>query len=302
MRFKFMQFKNVLVAILLLELISCSSPKTVSEQAPIDRTPEKIAFDKDYTIKPGEVTTISFPHFHESITGELFCREEAQVFKIREGKVISYIVETYFSKMEPFQCFYKVRDQSILVANFTVVPKEFPSERLNVDMRHVRLSEADQARVDREQLFLNENYASSPPRPLFSSPFLIPLDSFITSIYGARRVFNNDLQTQHLGTDFRAMPGVPIHSSNAGRVVVARDLFYTGLTVTIDHGMNIFTVYGHLSRLDAVEGEFVPQGALLGLSGATGRVTGPHLHWGVRVNGHFIDGHSLARATQEVFD
>lgn len=295
--------KIISLVIFIWTLSACSTPReSVVEQPQVGPSHKDVEFNRSYEIRPGEVTAIRFPHFYPNSQGELRCRDKKIVTKVLHEELAAYVVESYFSELEPFDCFYQVGDQQIHVANFSVVPKEFPSERLNVDMRHVRLSPEDQARVAEEQVFLNSNYASSPARPLFSAPFLVPLDSFITSIYGARRVFNNEKQTQHLGTDFRARPGVPIHTSNAGRVVVARDLFYTGLTVTIDHGMNIFTIYGHLSEIKAIEGEFVPQGALIGLSGATGRVTAPHLHWGVRVDGEFIDGHSLVNATREILD
>lgn len=276
-------------------LIGCSTTPTVPELGPSD-----VDFNQEYTVRPGEVVRLRFPHFWPSEKGTLRCRESEVPATVMNGELVAYWSESYFSDKTPFECLYQVEQQKAVVARVQVLDKDFPSERLNVDMRHVVLSPEDQARVQTEQIFLNKNYEASPSKPYFSTPFLIPLDTFITSIYGSRRVFNNQKQTQHLGTDFRAMPGVPIHSSNAGKVVVARELFYTGLTVTVDHGMNIFTVYGHLSEIKAVEGEFVPQGALIGLSGATGRVTGPHLHWGVRVNGHFIDGHSLAEQTQEL--
>jgi murein DD-endopeptidase MepM/ murein hydrolase activator NlpD len=287
--------------IFLAMMISCTSIKPLEESSlgTMDLSPSAISFSTSYEIKPGEVEVIRFPHFWASKPGKLYCRNTEVPYKSIDQELVAYIKEDYFSKMEPFSCIYKTDFDQVIVANIQVTEKTFPSERLNVDLRRVRVSDEDQARVDKEQVFLNSNYARSPSRPYFSKPFLIPLDSLITSIYGARRVFNGEKQTQHLGTDFRAWPGVPIHASNAGRVVVARDLFYTGLTVTIDHGMNIFTIYGHLSKIDAVEGEFVPQGALLGLSGATGRVTGPHLHWGVRVQGDFIDGHSLVRASEK---
>lgn len=296
--------KNYFPTLVLILSVGCTSIDH-SEDASIgmkDLTPQTISFSTAYTIKPGEVEVIEFPHFWASKPGKLFCRDREVPFKVKNQQLIAYVKEDYFSKKDGFSCVYKTELDQVTVANFDIVEKVFPSERLNVDLRHVRISDEDQARVDREQLFLNENYANSPSRPYFTRPFLIPLDSLVTSIYGARRIFNGEKQTQHLGTDYRAWPGVAIHASNAGKVVVARDLFYTGLTVTIDHGMNIFTIYGHLSKIHAVEGEFVPQGALLGLSGASGRVTGPHLHWGVRIQGDFIDGDSLVRATEKALN
>ncbi len=264
-------------------------------------SPENISFKIDYDLSPGEVVLIRFPHFYSELAGELVCQDQVLPYHKQGDDLVAFVHASYFAELKAFECFYKVGTRDIRVAQIEMIEKIFPSERLNVDMRHVSLSPKDQARVDEEQIFLNSVYKLSPPRPYFTKAFIVPLNTHITSIYGARRVFNNEKQTQHLGTDFRAMPGVPIVTANAGKVVVARELFYTGLTVTIDHGMGIFTVYGHLSKIQATEGEFVPLGAQIGLSGATGRVTGPHLHWGVRVQGHFIDGHSLVRASERAF-
>lgn len=154
-------------------------------------------------------------------------------------------------------------------------------------------------RIRREQKFLNKIYASSSSRRYFEDSFQKPLNSFITSYYGAQRVFNNKKQTQHLGVDFRAPIGEAIYSANSGRVVVARSLYYTGKTVTLDHGLGIFTIYGHLSKLYVSEGDYVPKYEVIGEAGMTGRTTGPHLHWGIKVNGHFVDGLSLVKETGE---
>lgn len=288
--------------VFILLVSACTTRQQMEEQQQASKvailTPEDVEFRIDYEIKPGEVRRIVFPHFYQLTQGKLECAGTVTPFYAHRGQIEAYVPETYFSKMTPFECIYSAGKNSVVVAKFRVTDKKFPSETLNVDMRRVIIAPEDQKRIDEEQLFLNAVYEASPWRPYFTQAFEIPLDTFITSIYGARRIFNQAKQTQHLGTDFRAHVGVPIHTSNAGKVVVARDLFYTGLTVTIDHGMGIFTVYGHLSEMKTVEGEFVPKGALIGLSGATGRVTGPHLHWGVRVNGHFIDGHSLVQTSK----
>ena len=144
-------------------------------------------------------------------------------------------------------------------------------------------------------------YGQSADTPYFNQPFKAPLDSFITSIYGNKRVYNNDHKSQHLGTDYRAAVGVPIPSVNRGKVLFAGDLFYTGGTVIIDHGMDIFTVYGHLSAVKTEAGKIVEPGEIVGLSGSTGRSSGPHLHWGVKIHGHYVNGYSLIDETKKHF-
>ena len=116
------------------------------------------------------------------------------------------------------------------------------------------------------------------------------MNSVVTSVYGTKRVYNKHKEGQHLGIDFRAAIGDKVPATNAGKVVYAGDLFYTGWTVILDHGLDIFSVYGHLSKPLVVAGEMVERGQLIGLSGDTGRTSGPHLHWGVKVQGQYIDG------------
>jgi len=163
------------------------------------------------------------------------------------------------------------------------------------------LNPKDQARAEREQVVLNALYKKSAPLPYFTGAFKAPLDSTITSIYGMRRIYNKNHRSQHLGTDFRAPVGVPIPVANRGRVMFAGDLFYTGGTVIVDHGMDIFTVYGHMSEVKAVDGQVVNQGDIIGLAGSTGRSSGPHLHWGVKIHGQYIDGYSLIEETKRQF-
>jgi murein DD-endopeptidase MepM/ murein hydrolase activator NlpD len=117
-----------------------------------------------------------------------------------------------------------------------------------------------------------------------------PTDSF-----GTRRTFNGTLASVHKGMDFRARMGTPVRASNSGVVVLARKLYFEGNCVAIDHGLGLYTISMHLSRIDVQEGERVTKGQLLGLSGNTGRVTGPHLHWAVRWENTYLDPAKLLR-------
>ena len=270
-------------------LVSCS---THQHQSP---PPSLVAVVHDFTVKPGEVTKMAFEDSEDFQRTQLFCKDRRIPFYRQDGKAIAFLAESYFSDFKDSTC--RIGEKT--VANIIVAKKSFPEEKLNVPRKMVFPSKKDRARIKREQEFLNKNYASSGDIPLFDSPFRIPLDTLVTSIYGARRLFNDRKKTQHLGTDFRARIGQRITSSNSGRVVVARDLYYTGGTITIDHGLGIFTIYGHLSKLLVKEGQSVDRGQLIGYAGSTGRTTGPHLHWGVKVNGHFVEGSSLVRESQK---
>ncbi|GAB4012836.1 MAG: hypothetical protein Fur0010_09010 [Bdellovibrio sp.] len=282
--------------LVLIILTSCSVLKK-TEKAVIHEkkvAPKAKAIEViNKTIRPGEVQKIKFTY--EKDVKAITCLENSIPVYREKSEYAAFVTASYWAKLEPFDCTV----ENNVIARFNVVDKDFPAETLNVDMKRVVLNEKDQKRVQKEQIFLNSVYRQSPDYPLFQDSFELPIKADVTSIYGSKRVFNNKKQTQHLGTDFRAPVGEIIRAANTGKVVVARDLFFTGNTVTIDHGLGIFTIYGHLSKLSTVEGEVVPKGAIIGLSGATGRVTGPHLHWGVKVNGQFIEGESLVAASKE---
>jgi hypothetical protein len=132
-------------------------------------------------------------------------------------------------------------------------------------------------------------FASSAPQALWHGRFLVPVSSSPTDSFGTRRTYNGTLSSIHKGMDFRARSGTPVRASNSGVVVLARPLYYEGNCVIIDHGLGLYTVSMHLSRISVREGQHVIRGQRLGLSGATGRVTGAHLHWAVRWQDTYLD-------------
>jgi len=137
--------------------------------------------------------------------------------------------------------------------------------------------------------------ASSSLEPLWSANFQAPVAAEPTDSFGTRRTFNGKLASVHKGMDFRAAAGTPVRAGNSGVVVLARPLYYEGGCVAVDHGLGLFTISMHMSKISVQEGQKVATGELLGLSGATGRVTGPHLHWAVRWQGAYLDPAKLLR-------
>jgi murein DD-endopeptidase MepM/ murein hydrolase activator NlpD len=138
-------------------------------------------------------------------------------------------------------------------------------------------------------------FASSAPEPLWTSSFRAPVTAQATDSFGTRRMFNGKLASVHKGMDYRAAMGTPVRAGNSGVVVLARPLYFEGNCVIIDHGLGLYTLSMHFSRIDVKEGQHVAIGDQLGLSGATGRVTGPHLHWAVRWQGAYLDPAKLLR-------
>jgi murein DD-endopeptidase MepM/ murein hydrolase activator NlpD len=133
------------------------------------------------------------------------------------------------------------------------------------------------------------------PEREWSGPFTAPADAEISDVFGAARVFNGKTQSTHFGLDFRVPSGTPVAAMNAGTVLLARPLYFEGNFVVIDHGQGLLTMYMHLSEFKVKEGDRVTRGQVLGLSGGTGRATGPHLHVGVRWQGVSLDPAALMR-------
>lgn len=178
---------------------------------------------------------------------------------------------------------------SRLSQELIVEPRNFPTRTLTVAPDFVNPSPALLARISDEQRFIRAAYAAPSADRLWTTAFIRPVPQPANSRFGTRSIFNGERRSPHAGTDFLSPAGTPIKAPNAGRVVAARELFYTGNTVIIDHGLGVFSMMAHLSRLDVHEGQTVTPGQVLGLVGATGRVTGPHLHWSLSVSGARVD-------------
>ncbi len=171
----------------------------------------------------------------------------------------------------------------------TVRHRKYPTGKLKVDPSKAVLSDEDKARVEQERATMKTVWAASEPSVMWEGKFLLPGKSGTTSPFGVQRTFNGTVASTHYGLDLRGNEGTWILASNAGKVVFADHMFLSGNFVAIDHGMGLFTTYSHMSAFSVKPGERVTPGQKLGRAGSTGRVTGPHLHWGVRVNGLYVD-------------
>jgi murein DD-endopeptidase MepM/ murein hydrolase activator NlpD len=162
---------------------------------------------------------------------------------------------------------------------------KFPVERLTVEKKFVEPNAEEVARANQERQHLKEIFATMTPDRLWTGRFRLPLDGTRNARnFGRRRVLNGVPGSPHSGVDLPAAAGTPIHAAQRGRVVLAEKLFFSGNTVVIDHGLGVYTFYGHMQSFSVAPGDMVEKGALLGKVGASGRVTGPHLHWGLTVN------------------
>lgn len=170
-----------------------------------------------------------------------------------------------------------------------VQAKDYPVQRLTVkNPRHVNPSPEDEVRIAREQAVqerIKARFAGPPP----AGDFLLPAQGRLSSRFGLRRFFNGEPRRPHAGLDVAAGSGAPVRAPAAGVVAGTGNFFFNGNTVFLDHGQGLVSAYMHLSRIDVAEGQRLGAGELLGAVGATGRVTGPHLHWAVFLNGTAVN-------------
>lgn len=180
-----------------------------------------------------------------------------------------------------------------LSQNIAVQPRDFPVKRLWVKEEYVTPPQEVQERIRREAELLQAVYEIYTPQWLGDGRFHVPCEGEIVPNFGERRIYNNKPRSSHSGVDITSPLGSSVQASNTGRVVLAADLYFAGKTVIIDHGLGVFSFYCHFSKIRTERGNFVEKDEVIGEVGATGRVTGPHLHWAVRIFGNRVDPFSL---------
>ncbi len=166
----------------------------------------------------------------------------------------------------------------------TVRAGKFPTERLTVEKQFVQPDPEQEKRAEEDQKKMRAILESVTPERYWDGKFQLPLKGVTSGgNFGRRRILNGEARSPHAGVDFPALAGTPVFSTQGGKVVLAEELYYSGNTIVIDHGYGIYTLYAHLSEIEAQPGQMVKTGEEIGKVGATGRVTGPHLHWGLTV-------------------
>jgi hypothetical protein len=186
-------------------------------------------------------------------------------------------------------------DPSELIGSLDVEDPHYPARELTVAGKYISPPAKVKAWIAEDKKEFAKAFKRKPVARLFSQNFDWPRRAVVTAPFGDLRLFNGKKQSQHYGTDIDGKTGTPAFAANDGTVVMVRECYGSGNTVLIHHGLDLYTAYFHLSKFEVKQGQKVKQGQQLGLIGKTGRVTGPHLHWGVKVQGLWVNAESLLR-------
>jgi murein DD-endopeptidase MepM/ murein hydrolase activator NlpD len=244
-------------------------------------------------MQPGELVVFTMRVGGEpsTVDVDLFGRR-APAFPLGNGRWRALVGIDLDQKPGPYVATVEARLPSgttHITRPIVVRPKVFATRTLSVSPDFVNPPASQRERIERDRVFLREIFAASAPKRLWTQAFTRPVPDPANSRFGTRSIFNGERRSPHAGADFASPLGRPVEAPTGGRVVAARELFFTGNVVIIDHGLGMFSMLAHLSRIDVKEGDDVKAGEIVGLVGATGRVTGPHLHWSLTISGARVD-------------
>ncbi|MEK7306408.1 MAG: M23 family metallopeptidase [Nitrospirota bacterium] len=247
-----------------------------------------------FKLAPGKDTT--------SIKGSLLGRE-IPFFKLEEGlygALIGIDMEDE-TGMHQLRVEISKRDGHALnkIYPIKVIPGKFKIEDLTMPKDMVDLDDESLKRVAIEKTKTMEILSRITAERFWRGDFIMPAEGRLIENFGSRRRLNGQARSPHNGIDISAPTGTEIHAGNDGTVVLADDLFFGGKSIYIDHGLGAYTSYSHLSQINVSLGDKVRRGDLIGLVGSSGRATGPHLHWGMKINGARINPLSVTRALKE---
>ena len=181
-----------------------------------------------------------------------------------------------------------------------VVDKDYGVRRLTLPKKMVDLDSETLKRVKRESGILKGVWDAPATIPAWNGPFLRPVQGDVIGPFGRRSIINDQPRSPHTGVDLRGEEGSPVKAINNGRVVLTANHFFSGKSIILDHGGEVMSMYFHLKEILVDKGDTVKKGQIIGLVGSTGRATGPHLHWGMRINGARINPLSLISLSQEL--
>jgi len=247
------------------------------------------------TVQNGKTTLVEFEKEKNIAFIELSLDDKKyKIFNhpTNDKKMYALLPISYYAKPRDINVTLTYRENgtpAVKTLLFNIEDGNYEKETLKVDNAKVDLNAKDKKRAALETKETLKIYNTINKKSYIKSEFIFPMSSKITSAFGRARVYNETLKGYHSGTDFRAKVKTPIKASNDGVVVLAKDRFYSGGSIILDHGQGIYTCYFHMSQMNVKAGEKIKKSQIIGLSGKSGRVTGPHLHFSARVNGVQVD-------------
>jgi murein DD-endopeptidase MepM/ murein hydrolase activator NlpD len=237
---------------------------------------------------PGGIFTLTVPSPAEAPPVVTFQGNRAMVLRV-EDRWLAIVGIPLSTKPGPAEVVVHTGVAPVQRVQFEVSPKQYRTQHLTVPSRQVDLAAEDLARVEDERKRIAAALATFSDTPPVTLRMEQPVEGRRSSSYGLRRYFNKKPRNPHTGMDIAAPTGAPIKAPAPGKVIDTGDFFFNGNTVFLDHGQGLITMYCHLSEITVKPGMTVNTGDIIGKVGATGRVTGPHLHWGVTLNRTMVD-------------
>jgi murein DD-endopeptidase MepM/ murein hydrolase activator NlpD len=269
------------VPLLLLVLLVPAQAFPVSERD-IIVTPPAIA--------QGEVGLVTMKHKGDIPTARWMGKTIALVPNDNNERAAGFLAVDLTAKPGRYTLFISsTQSKSPHSLGLEVVSKDRGVRRFTVPKEMVELDSVTLKRVRREIKRMREVLSRPAGQRLWRGAWILPVSAGVVSRFGCRTIINGHERSPHSGVDLRAGEGTPVKATNRGRIVFVADHFFSGRSVVADHGAGIQSMYFHLSHIPVKVGQLVEKGAVIGLSGSSGRVTGPHLHFGIRINGGRVD-------------
>ncbi len=272
--------KNVKAALILILTIFATYPAHAEDkpvQAEIILEPAKPG--------PGDIMVVTIKNSSGPVEGTF--NGKNIYFNPSKESVKAIVAVDYFTEPGTYDLVASVNG-TVLRQTVEVVKKDYPVQRLTLPKNMVELSPKNERRAEREQKRMAAIWPHDNNRS-WTGDFINPLEGEIITPFGVRRFINNTPKSPHTGIDVAGEQGDKIHAPNDGVVALVDRQFFAGNAVVLDHGQGIYTMFFHLSKVLVKKGQKVSKGDVIALVGATGRATGPHLHWGVRVQGARVD-------------
>ncbi|HZG16299.1 MAG TPA: M23 family metallopeptidase [Candidatus Bathyarchaeia archaeon] len=279
-------WKTLKMASLLFTITMAIGTCTYGQAAPVNKTTASVAV-KQTTLRvqpaityPGDVL---FVRSNQATAVTLF----GNTYNMRasNGEYVRFIPIPIGTKAGVYNL--QTADKKTKVT-IKIAAKSFATDSITVSKQMASMRQ-NTARINAEQVKINKARSVSAATPYFTTAFQMPVAGTLTTPYGYQRIVNGKPSSRHMAIDIANKEGTPVYASNAGKVVLAESLYLTGNTVMIDHGLSLFSSYGHMSKLDVKAGQIVKKGQLIGRVGSTGFSTGPHLHYAMLIGNTFIN-------------